>query len=63
MPFWKYIKLQKALSKYIEAEKNQNGENSTENDEFKNTMTNMQQSTSGMMNQMKNNFKMPKLNK
>ena len=47
------------MSKYIEAEKNQNGNNSNENDEFKNTMTNMQQTTSGMMSQMKNNFKMP----
>ena len=36
MPFWKFIKLQKSLSKYIEAERNQNGNNSNENDEFKN---------------------------
>ena len=59
MPFWKFIKLQKSLSKYIEAERNQNGNNSNENDEFKNNMAGMQQSTSSMMNQMKSNFKMP----
>lgn len=62
LPFFEYVKLQKALQKYIESENKQNGANNgNENDEMKNHMNNMSQNTSGMMNQMKSNFKLPKI--
>lgn len=61
LPFFKYVKLQKALDKYLEAEAKQNGANTgNENEEAKNQMEGFKQNTSGMMNQMKSNFKLPK---
>lgn len=62
LPFWKYIKLQKGLGKYLDAEAKQNGSNTDSgNEDVKNQMENMKSSTSGMMNQMKSSMKMPKM--
>lgn len=60
MPFWKYIKLQKALNKYLDAEAKQNGAN-TDSDNMQGHMDNMKSSTTGMMNNMKSSMKMPKM--
>ena len=60
LPFYKYIQLQKALDKYLTKEAKQNGANTgNENEEMKNHVDGMKQSTNGMMNQMKSNFKLP----
>ena len=62
LPFWKYVKLQKSLNKYMEAEAKQNGANSSSgNEDMQNHMDSMKQNTSGMMNSMKNNMRMPSM--
>lgn len=62
MPFYKYVKLQKGLEKYMQAEAKQNGVNQEGgNEEMKTHMDNMTQSTSGIMNNIKSGFKMPSM--
>lgn len=58
LPFNTYLKLQKALNKFIENENKQNG---GEPDEMNNHMKQYQEHSAGIMNQMKASMKLPKL--
>lgn len=59
MPFNKYLRLQKALSKYIEA-KNKAESGQVNNEQMNNQMESFRQQSASMMSQMKSNFKIPK---